>query len=63
MKDQIKLLKKLRDACTAMIDALQAVDDAPDNSPNEEELIGAVEQAVGKFMLIMMELDALKGAK
>lgn len=44
----IELFKKLRDACDGVIKAYESNDEA------------AKETALGKFVLLMLELDAIK---
>jgi uncharacterized MnhB-related membrane protein len=46
--DTIEIFKKMRDVCDCVVKALEAED------------VEATEAALGKFMLLMVQLDALK---
>lgn len=46
--ESIEIFKKLRDVCDEVIKAIESNDDA------------AIENALGKFMLLMVQLDAIK---
>ncbi len=46
--EPIETFKKLRDSCDAIIKALESED------------IEAIESAMGRFLMLMLELEALK---
>lgn len=46
--DSIEIFKKLRDVCDEVVKAYESKDEA------------AIEGALGKFMLLMVQLDCLK---